>query len=185
MPAAATRTAPAWTTTDMIEETNDNNSETNVTQTVPIESRFMFVDVAALRAKQLRRGAVPRVTDEHHDATHKLERVAMEEVRRGPDRLLDARAEEARRARGRIVGRQATRPAGKVARTRPFPRPPAVPASFASRLLAYTAVADMANSRRAPTGLSRASRLRRRSRRLGAASTPPHPIRRRASCSTS
>ena len=34
-PAAATRTGPAWTTTDMIEETNDNNSETNVTQTVP------------------------------------------------------------------------------------------------------------------------------------------------------
>jgi DNA-directed RNA polymerase omega subunit len=67
----------------MIEETNDNKSDTNVAQTAPIESRFMFVDVAALRAKQLRRGAVPRVTDEHHDAAHKLERVAMEEVRRG------------------------------------------------------------------------------------------------------
>jgi DNA-directed RNA polymerase omega subunit len=67
----------------MIDETNDANTENNVTQVVPIESRFMFVDVAALRAKQLRRGAVPRVTNEHHDATHKLERVAMEEVRRG------------------------------------------------------------------------------------------------------
>jgi DNA-directed RNA polymerase omega subunit len=67
----------------MIEETNDNTSEGAVTRVVPIESRFMFVDVAALRAKQLRRGAVPRVTDEHHDAQHKLERVAMEEVRRG------------------------------------------------------------------------------------------------------
>jgi DNA-directed RNA polymerase omega subunit len=67
----------------MIEETNDNTSESHVTRLVPIESRFMFVDVAALRAKQLRRGAVPRVTNEHHDATHKLERVAMEEVRRG------------------------------------------------------------------------------------------------------
>jgi DNA-directed RNA polymerase omega subunit len=67
----------------MIDETNDSNTENNVTQVVPIESRFMFVDVAALRAKQLRRGAVPRVTPEHHDATHKLERVAMEEVRRG------------------------------------------------------------------------------------------------------
>ena len=67
----------------MIEEHNDNLSESAVTRTVPIESRFMFVDVAALRAKQLRRGAVPRVTDEHHDAAHKLERVAMEEVRRG------------------------------------------------------------------------------------------------------
>ena len=67
----------------MIDETNDSNTENNVTQVVPIDSRFMFVDVAALRAKQLRRGAVPRVTPEHHDATHKLERVAMEEVRRG------------------------------------------------------------------------------------------------------
>jgi DNA-directed RNA polymerase omega subunit len=67
----------------MIEETNENTSEGAVTRVVPIESRFMFVDVAALRAKQLRRGAVPRVTDEHHDAQHKLERVAMEEVRRG------------------------------------------------------------------------------------------------------
>jgi DNA-directed RNA polymerase omega subunit len=67
----------------MIEEPTDNKSETNVAQTAPIESRFMFVDVAALRAKQLRRGAVPRVTDEHYEATHKLERVAMEEVRRG------------------------------------------------------------------------------------------------------
>jgi DNA-directed RNA polymerase omega subunit len=68
----------------MIEETNDHTSpEGAVTRVVPIESRFMFVDVAALRAKQLRRGAVARVTDEHHDTTHKLERVAMEEVRRG------------------------------------------------------------------------------------------------------
>jgi DNA-directed RNA polymerase omega subunit len=66
----------------MIDE-NDNTSESDVTRAVPIESRFMFVDVAALRAKQLRRGAVPRVTQEHHDAMHKLERVAMEEVRRG------------------------------------------------------------------------------------------------------
>jgi DNA-directed RNA polymerase omega subunit len=48
----------------------------------PIESRFLFVDVAALRAKQLRKGARPRLEDavpQHH----KAERVAMEEVRRG------------------------------------------------------------------------------------------------------
>ena len=50
----------------------------------PITSRFLFVDVAAQRAKQLRRGALPRlergtVTVGHH----KLERVAMEEVRTG------------------------------------------------------------------------------------------------------
>jgi DNA-directed RNA polymerase omega subunit len=46
----------------------------------PITSRFLFVDVAALRAKQLRRGARMRFEP---DATHKAERVAMEEVRRG------------------------------------------------------------------------------------------------------
>jgi DNA-directed RNA polymerase subunit K/omega len=55
----------------------------------PIESRFLFVDVAAMRAKQLRRGARVRLSDddtppEPHRATpHKAERVAMEEVRRG------------------------------------------------------------------------------------------------------
>jgi DNA-directed RNA polymerase subunit K/omega len=54
----------------------------------PIESRFLFVDVAAMRAKQLRRGAVPRL-DEDGDGEvprphpHKAERVAMEEVKRG------------------------------------------------------------------------------------------------------
>jgi DNA-directed RNA polymerase subunit K/omega len=49
----------------------------------PITSRFLFVDVAAQRAKQLRRGALPRL-DRHAPASpHKLERVAMEEVRTG------------------------------------------------------------------------------------------------------
>ena len=48
----------------------------------PIQSRFLFVDVAAQRAKQLRRGVVPRVPREA-GAVHKLERVAMEEVRQG------------------------------------------------------------------------------------------------------
>jgi len=49
----------------------------------PIESRFLFVDVAALRAKQLRRGAQPRVGAEEGPLPHKAERLAMEEVRRG------------------------------------------------------------------------------------------------------
>ena len=55
----------------------------------PIESRFLFVDVAAMRAKQLRKGAVPRLDDDprsseaHRPDPHKAERVAMEEVRRG------------------------------------------------------------------------------------------------------
>jgi DNA-directed RNA polymerase subunit K/omega len=50
----------------------------------PIESRFLFVDVAALRAKQLRRGARPRLgEDPAPPPLHKAERIAMEEVRRG------------------------------------------------------------------------------------------------------
>jgi DNA-directed RNA polymerase subunit K/omega len=48
----------------------------------PIESRFLFVDVAALRAKQLRRGARLRIDDPEH-LPKKAERLAMEEVRRG------------------------------------------------------------------------------------------------------
>jgi DNA-directed RNA polymerase subunit K/omega len=50
----------------------------------PIHSRFLFVDVAALRAKQLRRGARLRFSES--DIVHlpkKAERLAMEEVRRG------------------------------------------------------------------------------------------------------
>ena len=47
----------------------------------PITSRFLFVDVAAQRAKQLRRGALPRL--ERPGSPHKLERIAMEEVRQG------------------------------------------------------------------------------------------------------
>jgi DNA-directed RNA polymerase subunit K/omega len=46
----------------------------------PIYSRFLFVDVAAQRAKQLRRGAHPRVPVPGEGPV-KLERVAMEEVR--------------------------------------------------------------------------------------------------------
>jgi DNA-directed RNA polymerase subunit K/omega len=50
----------------------------------PIDSRFLFVDVAALRAKQLRRGASVRFNrDEMTPGPLKPERVAMEEVRRG------------------------------------------------------------------------------------------------------
>jgi DNA-directed RNA polymerase omega subunit len=62
-----------------------NETDTTAAEPAPpIGSRFLFVDVAALRAKQLRRGARPRL-----DATldvprvHKPERIAMEEVRQG------------------------------------------------------------------------------------------------------
>ena len=57
-------------------------SSAPVERAAPIESRFLFVDVAAQRAKQLRRGVVPRVTREA-GASRKLERLAMEEVRQG------------------------------------------------------------------------------------------------------
>ena len=50
----------------------------------PITSRFLFVDVAAQRAKQLRRGALPRLDrGPISHGPHKLERIAMEEVRTG------------------------------------------------------------------------------------------------------
>jgi DNA-directed RNA polymerase subunit K/omega len=49
----------------------------------PITSRFLYVDVAALRAKQLRRGARLRYdADPGMPAAKKPERQAMEEVRR-------------------------------------------------------------------------------------------------------
>jgi DNA-directed RNA polymerase subunit K/omega len=51
----------------------------------PVTNRFLFVDIAALRAKQLRRGARVRLDQTPHDGhpqPHKAERVAMEEVRR-------------------------------------------------------------------------------------------------------
>jgi len=60
------------------------------TPVTPPQSRFLFVDVAALRAKQLRRGATPRLienagteADDLPEMPFKPERIAMEEVRRG------------------------------------------------------------------------------------------------------
>ena len=47
-----------------------------------ITSRVLFVDVAAQRAKQLRRGALPRI-ERPAIGPHKLERLAMEEVKAG------------------------------------------------------------------------------------------------------
>ena len=56
----------------------------------PTEGRFLFVQIAAQRAKQLRRGALnrlqpetPAASPEAPAASHKPERVAMEEVRLG------------------------------------------------------------------------------------------------------
>jgi len=68
------------------EQAPDAKTEKSVLS--PLQSRFLFVDIAALRAKQLRRGAVPRLDkspdgEPRADAPHKPERVAMEEVRHG------------------------------------------------------------------------------------------------------
>lgn len=48
----------------------------------PITNRFLFVDVASQRAKQLRRGARARL-DENSEKPFKLERIAMREVVEG------------------------------------------------------------------------------------------------------
>ena len=71
----------------------------------PIESRFLYVDVAAQRAKQLRRGALPRLKDlapdpetgVRPDPQSKLERIAMREVDGG---LVLYEVPEPKRARG-------------------------------------------------------------------------------------
>jgi hypothetical protein len=55
----------------------------------PMQRRFLFVDIAAQRAKQLRRGALVRLLPPGSDPElaaalpKKAERLAMEEVRRG------------------------------------------------------------------------------------------------------
>ena len=66
----------------------------------PITSRFLFVDVAAQRAKQLRRGALPRL-ERTPAAPHKLERVAMEEVRQGVILYTLPTVDDVQRGRGR------------------------------------------------------------------------------------
>lgn len=65
----------------------------------PIQSRFLFVDVAAQRAKQLRRGARPRVAVPTQ-GPFKLERVAMNEVTCG---LVDYTLPSARSSTGEGV----------------------------------------------------------------------------------
>ncbi len=76
-----------------------------------IESRFMLVDIAALRAKQLRRGALSRlegataVADTSGVSTRKLERIARDEIDKGlivydipdPESKDDSDASEAKK----------------------------------------------------------------------------------------
>jgi len=70
------------TTPQLPEQTTPEDAKIPAEPLPPIQSRFLFVDVAALRAKQLRRGARPRLGEETQ-LPHKAERVAMEEVKRG------------------------------------------------------------------------------------------------------
>jgi len=70
--------------TQALPEQAHNNAPLIPTEPVPpIHSRFLFVDVAALRAKQLRRGARLRILSDDGPLPHKAERLAMEEVKRG------------------------------------------------------------------------------------------------------
>jgi DNA-directed RNA polymerase omega subunit len=74
--------------TDVQQATPEHQPKIPATPAAPITSRFLFVDIAAMRAKQLRRGALPRFTQAedsptHRQEWHKPERVAMEEVKRG------------------------------------------------------------------------------------------------------
>jgi DNA-directed RNA polymerase subunit K/omega len=70
-----------------VEETEAEQSRVPKEPAPPIESRFLYVDVAALRAKQLRRGAKPRLSEaqetEQGPKANKAERIAMAEVRNG------------------------------------------------------------------------------------------------------
>ena len=83
--------AESGTATDSEDETAESqNPVVDRKPMPPVLSRFMFVDIAALRAKQLRRGALPRVTLPGHEVesdkpepTPKLERIAMQEVEDG------------------------------------------------------------------------------------------------------
>ena len=68
-----------------IAETAEAPDATPTEPAPPIYDRFLFVNVSAMRAKQLRRGALPRLGYDAEDASAplKAERTAMEEVRRG------------------------------------------------------------------------------------------------------
>ena len=81
----------------MTDELTDNPTFEPVEPEGPIvtpESRFLFVDVAAMRAKQLRRGATPRLEaapeteNRRTELPRKPERIAMEEVKSGAVRPI-------------------------------------------------------------------------------------------------
>ena len=79
-------------------DSQDTTAAESAESAAPITSRFLFVDVAAQRAKQLRRGALPRL-QRTHASPHKLERIAMEEVRQGVIPYTLPTVEEVQRGR--------------------------------------------------------------------------------------
>lgn len=87
MPATSeTRKTTVTDQNVVTEQASDTSTEKPALS--PLQSRFLFVDIAAMRAKQLRRGAVPRLEkgpdgQPKPDAPRKPERIAMEEVRSG------------------------------------------------------------------------------------------------------
>lgn len=85
--------------TEHVDPQASASSEEPAQPAPPITSRFLFVDVAAQRAKQLRRGALPRL--EHPAGPHKLERVAMDEVRQGLIHYTLPTIEDVARGQGR------------------------------------------------------------------------------------
>ena len=84
----------------MANEQPDPQPADDATRAPLITSRFLFVDVAAQRAKQLRRGALSRL-ERHTVVPHKLERVAMEEVKQGVIQYSLPTVEDVQRGRGR------------------------------------------------------------------------------------
>jgi len=75
------RLGPEMSNVPELDQSNDPVIPTE--PVAPITSRFLFVDVAALRAKQLRRGARLRIQNAEEHLPKKAERLAMEEVKRG------------------------------------------------------------------------------------------------------
>ena len=84
-----------------VDTSEDAAADETAAPAAPITSRFLFVDVAAQRAKQLRRGALPRL-ERGGVVPHKLERVAMEEVRHGVIQYTLPTVEDVSRGRGRV-----------------------------------------------------------------------------------
>ena len=87
---------PCWVMDETLEVPGTEESVIEAVTPEPrkmpeIQSRFLYVDVSAKRAKQLRRGALPRLahlrpdpeTGARVDTDARLERVAMQEVKEG------------------------------------------------------------------------------------------------------